>query len=70
MRRRQAASRRQPTGMKKHHNRTKGRSFAYPDQTNGSELAARIRKEANVLTERERSDLLKRGMQIIYGGPG
>lgn len=50
--------------------RDNSRNFEYPGQTKANELAVRIRKEANALTEDERNGLLKRGMQIIHGGPG
>lgn len=56
--------------MKKCEPRTKASNFAYPEQTNGSEIAARIRKEANTLTDTEREELFRQGMQIIYGGGG
>ena len=44
------------------------RTFAYPDQTKGSQIAAEIREEANKLSEEEREKHFNRGMQIIYGG--
>ena len=40
----------------------------YPETTKGSGLAAGLRKEANTLTEQQRSDLFEKGMQIVYGG--
>jgi hypothetical protein len=46
------------------------KNFVYPDSTTGSKAAKRLRTEANKLTERQREDLFKRGMQIIYGGTG
>jgi hypothetical protein len=46
------------------------KNFVYPDTTAGSKAAKRLRTEANKLTERQREDLFKRGMQIIYGGTG
>ena len=55
--------------MKKRVPQTKARNFDYPAQTNGSDLAAKVRKEANGLSEHSRGDLFNRGMQIIYGGP-
>ena len=42
----------------------------YPEKTKGSELAARLRKEANPLSEAKRIELFEKGMQIIYGGSG
>jgi len=56
--------------MKKCDSQTKARNFEYPDQTEGSQLAANVRKEANGLTENQRSEFFKRGMQIISGGSG
>jgi hypothetical protein len=62
-------SKKQPSTMKKCDPQTKARNFEYPDQTEGSQLAANVRKEANGLTENQRSEFFKRGMQIIDGGP-
>ena len=42
----------------------------YPDQTAGSKLAAEARTAANGLSESERDELFKHGMQVIYGGSG
>lgn len=42
----------------------------YPSETEGSLLAAEARKSANGLSEQEREELFKRGMQVIYGGSG
>ncbi len=44
------------------------RNFDYPASTKGSETAARVRSEANRLSEAERESLFKKGMQLIYGG--
>ena len=38
--------------------------------TAGTKAARRVRAEANKLTEQQREDLFKRGMQIVYGGTG
>jgi hypothetical protein len=46
------------------------KNFVYPENTAGTKAAKRVRSEANKLTERQREDLFKRGMQIIYGGTG
>lgn len=46
--------------------RTK-KNFDYTEKTKGRQLAAKTRKEANSLTESERTELFSRGMQIIYG---
>ena len=40
----------------------------YPKVTDGSKWAAEIREEANSLTEKQKSDLFRQGMQIVYGG--
>lgn len=42
----------------------------YPAQTEGGKLAAEARKAANGLSEQQREELFKRGMQVIYGGSG
>lgn len=46
------------------------KNFAYPVNTSGTKAAKRLREEANKLTEPQRENLFKRGMQIIYGGTG
>ncbi len=46
------------------------KNFVYPDNTAGTKTARRVRTEANKLTEKEREELFKRGMQIVYGGTG
>jgi hypothetical protein len=46
------------------------KNFVYPEGTAGSKAAKRLRTEANKLTEQDRENLFKRGMQIIYGGTG
>jgi len=46
------------------------KNFVYPDSTAGAKAARRVRAEANKLTEQQREELLKRGMQIVYGGTG
>lgn len=42
----------------------------YPAETSGSLLGADFRRKANRLSEEERDELFKRGMQVIYGGNG
>ncbi|HZF01964.1 MAG TPA: hypothetical protein VE344_08720 [Methylomirabilota bacterium] len=44
------------------------RNFDYPATTKGGERVARVRAEANRLSESERESLFKKGMQMIYGG--
>jgi hypothetical protein len=46
------------------------KNFHYPEKTSGSRVAKKLRSEANKLTESQRENLFKRGMQIIYGGTG
>jgi len=46
------------------------KNFVYPENSSGTKAAGRVRTEANKLTERQREELFKRGMQIIYGGTG
>ena len=48
----------------------KAQAKEYLEQTAGGKLAAEARKAANGLSEQERDDLFKRGMQVIYGGTG
>jgi hypothetical protein len=45
-------------------------SEAYPKSTNGSKIAAHVRKKANEWPDAKRKELFERGMQIIYGGSG
>ena len=49
---------------------TTGKNYQYPDNTNGSEIAAKTRKEGNRWSESKRAELFEKGMQIIYGGNG
>lgn len=56
--------------MKKSDQKAKKQVVDYPKETRGSKLAAEIRKEANSLSDSERENLFKRGMQIIYGAAG
>jgi hypothetical protein len=44
------------------------RNHDYPATTKGGEAAARVRTQANRLSEAERQALFKKGMQMIYGG--
>ena len=46
------------------------KSLKYPEQTSGGKFAAEARKLGNELTESQREELFKRGMQVIYGGSG
>jgi hypothetical protein len=47
---------------------TARRNFEYPETTEGGETAARVRTQANRLSESRREALFKKGMQMIYGG--
>ena len=47
---------------------TKRKRLDYPDETNGSRVAADVRKAASKLTSEQRRELFKRGMVRIYGG--
>ena len=49
---------------------TTKKDYHYPDKTNGSEIAAKTRKDANRWSESKRAELFEKGMQIIYGGSG
>jgi hypothetical protein len=44
------------------------RNFDYSVTTKGGETAAKVRAEANRLSESEREILFKKGMQMIDGG--
>ena len=46
----------------------KRKKLDYPDGTEGSRLAARIRQRANKMTAVQREECLKKAMQIYYGG--
>ena len=46
----------------------KRKKLDYPDETEGSRLAARIRQRANKMTSAQREECLKKAMQIYYGG--
>ena len=46
----------------------KKKPLDYPDETNGSKLAAEIRQQANRLTAEQRAELFKEGMVTIHGG--
>jgi hypothetical protein len=48
------------------HKTSQSKNFVYPETTSGVRAAKRVRAAANKLTERQREDLFKRGMQIIY----
>jgi hypothetical protein len=49
---------------------SRAKNFLYPEKTSGSKVAKKLRSEANKLSESQRENLFKRGMQIIYGGAG
>jgi hypothetical protein len=44
------------------------RKLVYPDETEGSRIAAAVRKEASKLSTEQRRELFKRAMIRIYGG--
>jgi hypothetical protein len=44
------------------------RKPVYPDETEGSRIAAAVRKEASKLTSEQRRELFQRAMVRIYGG--
>ena len=46
----------------------KRRKLDYPDETEGSRIAAKARKMASKLTPEERRELFRRAMVRIYGG--
>jgi hypothetical protein len=46
----------------------KKKKLNYPEETEGSRLAARLRQRANKMTSAQREESLKKAMQIYYGG--
>ena len=40
----------------------------YPATTQGSRVAARGRKKANLMTDEQHEEYFRRGMVLIYGG--
>jgi len=46
----------------------KKKKVDYPDETEGSRLAAETRRRCNKLTTEERREHLRKAMSIIYGG--
>ena len=46
----------------------KRRKLDYPEETEGSRLAAKVRKLASKLTPEEEAEYFRRGMAKIYGG--
>jgi hypothetical protein len=46
----------------------KKKKLDYPNETEGSRVAARIRQRANKMTSEQREECLKKAMQIYYGG--
>ena len=54
--------------LRRGHSKSSARNFTYPDQTDGSRLAAQLREETSKLNAKQRGELFQRGMKIIYGG--
>jgi hypothetical protein len=46
----------------------KKKKGTYPDETEGSRMAAEIRRRANRMTAEQRREHFRQGMAIIYGG--
>lgn len=44
------------------------KKLPYPDETEGSLMAAEIRRRANKMTAAQREECLNKAMQIYYGG--
>jgi hypothetical protein len=44
------------------------KAIEYPRETAGSRMAAKLRKQANSLTDEERERHFQSGMAVIYGG--
>ena len=47
---------------------SKGKKLDYPEDTEGSRLAAKVRKMASNLTPEQEAEHFRRGMAKIYGG--
>ena len=47
---------------------SKQKKLDYPEETEGSRLAAKVRKLASKLTPQEEAENFRRGMARIYGG--
>jgi hypothetical protein len=47
---------------------SKRKKLDYPEQTDGSRLAAKVRKMASKLTPEEEAEHFRRGMATIDGG--
>jgi hypothetical protein len=47
---------------------TKRKKLDYPEETEGSRIAAQVRKQASKMTREQREECLKRAMQVYYGG--
>ena len=50
------------------HSASKRKKLDYPEVTEGSRLAAKVRKLASKLTPEEEAENFRRGMAKIYGG--
>lgn len=48
--------------------RTKRKKLDYPEETEGSRIAAQLRKQASKLTAERRRELFLRAMVRIHGG--
>jgi hypothetical protein len=46
----------------------KKKPLDYPDETEGSRMAAEIREKANKLTPEQREEYFRQAMQVYYGG--
>ena len=44
------------------------KKLEYPEETNGSRLAAKVRKLASKLTPEQEAEHFRRGMAKMYGG--
>jgi hypothetical protein len=47
---------------------TKRKKLDYPEETEGSRVAAQVRKQASKLTAEQRREFFRRAMVRIYGG--
>jgi len=54
--------------MKQRKSGTSKKAPDFPEETEGSRLAAAVRTRANKLTPAQRREYFRKGMTIIYGG--
>ena len=48
----------------------KPRNYEYPENSQGTRIAEATRAQSAALTDNQREELFKKGMQVIYGATG